>query len=561
MDHAVIIHSRRVPIALKEKTDRPGVENTERVNILLVDDHPENLLALEAVLEEPEYHLIKAHSGKEALKSLLDNDAAVILLDVHMPGIDGFETASLIKEREKTRHIPIIFLTAVNKADRYIFKGYDVGAVDYILKPFDADILKAKVKVFVALYLKTEQLKKREAILRHGEKREHERKLLEQQRTSRRRYRNLAEAIPQIVWTARSDGAIDYCNEQWFSYTGLSFEESGGWGWRNALHPEDLDRTADEWRKALQIGEAYETECRFKTAGGAYRWHLVRALPEKDEDGKIIGWLGTGTDIDGQKRSEETLRGLVQELSEKKKEAEEASRLKSHFVSNVSHELRTPLNAIIGYASLLLERTLGKINPRQAEALANLQRNAKDLLSLINNLLDLSKIESGKVEVRVEPVELKRIVEEICESVQPLKQGKEIEIRCEIPRDLHLIQSDPFKIRQIFSNLLSNAVKFTERGSIVISISNRDCPRGLLSIVRDTGIGMKEEDLPSIFDPFHQIDRSMTRQAGGTGLGLTIVKTAVEIVQGTIEVESELGRGSTFTVFLPDHSAGKPDSR
>jgi PAS domain S-box-containing protein len=542
------------PVLLKERII--ATEIKEKINILLVDDHPENLLALEAVLDAPHYYLIKANSGKEALKWLLDEDAAVILLDVHMPVLDGFETATLIKEREKTRHIPIIFLTAVNKADRYVFKGYNVGAVDYILKPFDADILKSKVKVFADLYLKTEQLKNREAALRQNEKGEHERKLLEQQKESRQRYQNLAEAIPQIVWTARPDGAVDYYNRRWFEYTGLSAEKTAGWGGQNVLHPDDLPLTMDEWQKAIHTGDPYEMECRLKKADGSYRWYLVRAVPERDGDDKVVAWLGTSTDIDEQKRSQETLRALVAELTHRKKEAEEANRLKSHFVSNVSHELRTPLNAIIGYAALLIDKTLGKINSKQEEALSNLQRNGKDLLNLINNLLDLSKIESEEVPLLIEPVDLKAMIEEICANVQSLKQGKEIEIRCPMVESLRPIHNDPFKIRQIISNLLSNAIKFTEKGSITISAGNREAPGGVLLSIEDTGIGMREEDIPSIFDPFRQIDGSITRQAGGTGLGLTIVKTAVEIVQGTIEVKSTVGKGSTFTVFLPDHAAG-----
>ncbi len=547
------------PVSLKE---RPlATEVQEKVNILLVDDHPENLLALEAVLEEPHYHLIKANSGKEALKWLLDEEAAVILLDVHMPVLDGFETASLIKEREKTRHIPIIFLTAVNKADRYVFKGYTVGAVDYILKPFDADILKSKVKVFVDLYVKTMQLKIREALLRQSEKREHERKLLEQQETSLQRYQNLAEAIPQIVWTARADGAVDYYNRRWFEYTGLSFEKTGGWGGRNALHPDDFEPAMEEWQKAIRNGQMYEMECRIKKADGTYRWHLVRALPEQDSDGKVVAWLGTGTDIEEQKHLQQTLRGLVEELTEKKKEAEEANRLKSHFVSNVSHELRTPLNAIIGYSALLLDKTLGKINPKQEEALSNLLRNGKDLLTLINNLLDLSKVEAEEAPLLIEPVDLKVMIEETCQNFPALRQGKEIEIRCQAAEGLYTIHNDAFKIRQILSNLLSNAIKFTERGSITILAVNQENPRGVLLSIEDTGIGMREEDIPSIFDPFRQIDGSITRQVGGTGLGLTIVKTAIEMIQGTLTVKSKLGHGSIFTVFLPDHATGLPPKR
>lgn len=242
---------------------------------------------------------------------------------------------------------------------------------------------------------------------------------------------------------------------------------------------------------------------------------------------------------------------LFEELKKKKQEAEEASRVKSEFVSSVSHELRTPLNAIIGYAYLLIEENFGPINGRQEEALISLNRNAKELLELINNILDLSKIEARKNEVQREPVNLKSLLPETFDNLKPLLTEKAIAVHWEIPENLPVILSDPLKVRQVVLNLLSNAIKFTDQGEIRIAAKNSGDPQGIFLSVQDTGIGMREEDLPTIFDPFRQIDGSLTRQAGGTGLGLAIVKNIIELLQGHIRVESRPGAGSTFTVFFP----------
>src|SRR5882672_3722026 len=192
-----------------------------RTNILLVDDRPQNLLALQAVLEPLEQNLVLAQSGEQALKHLLEADFAVILLDVMMPGLDGFETATLIKERAKTRHIPIIFLTAVSPPEEFVTRGYTIGVVDYLAKPFSPEILRAKVAVFVQLHRKNEQIRQQSELLRLNEKREREREGEELRRLGEKRYQELAESIPQIVFTAAPDGHIAYFNQRWYEYTGL----------------------------------------------------------------------------------------------------------------------------------------------------------------------------------------------------------------------------------------------------------------------------------------------------------------------------------------------------
>jgi len=506
------------------------------MNILLVDDHPENLIALQAVLDSPNYRLVKAKDGMEALRLVLKEDFHLILLDVFMPGLNGFETAAMIRERAKSRQIPIIFITAVNKSDADAARGYSLGAIDYIIKPFDPEILRSKVAALVAL---SGQRNDRRG--NAGGEQEAKEQIAKIERTSQERYRNLANAIPHILWIAGANGQINFFNQPWFSYTGLTFEESEGSGWTKAIHPEDLPASLDRWNKMLEDPDPVEIQCRLKRADGVYRWHLVRALPEKD-NGKIISWLATATDMDEQKR-------LEQILKQKTIEAEEGNRVKSEFVSNVSHELRTPLNAIVGYTSLLLDETYGAMNENQRIPMERVQRNAAELLNLINNLLDLSKVESGKTQIVTEPVDLKQLLPEAIEGVRVLMIGKELAIEWNIQQELHPIETDPLKVRQIFINLLSNSIKFTEKGSIAISAFN--VQGGIQFSVRDTGIGMRPEDLSSIFDPYMQVDDMIRLKTGGSGLGLTIVKSAVRMLHGTIDVRSEYGRGSTFTVFLP----------
>jgi PAS domain S-box-containing protein len=269
----------------------------DRVNILLVDDKQENLVALREVLEPLGENLIFARSGEEALRRLLTDEVAVILLDVQMPDLDGFETAALIKQREKTRAIPILFLTAISKDEHEVFRGYSAGAVDYIFKPFDPDVLRSKVSVFVDLHRKTEQLRRQAELLR-----EHE--LGELRRESEERYRQLADAMPQIVWTAGPDGRATYYNRRWFEYTGLGPAPPDGDEWIDVLHADDLAPTIDRRRETLENGEVFEMQYRFRGSDGVYRWHLGRAVPIRDAAGEIDFWVGTATDIDAQKRTE-----------------------------------------------------------------------------------------------------------------------------------------------------------------------------------------------------------------------------------------------------------------
>jgi signal transduction histidine kinase len=237
------------------------------------------------------------------------------------------------------------------------------------------------------------------------------------------------------------------------------------------------------------------------------------------------------------------------ELRQAKDAAESADRLKSAFLATMSHELRTPLNSIIGFTGILLQELVGPLNPEQKKQMGIVRANSNHLLELINDVLDISKIEAGQLQVSREPIDLKAIAEKVLQTVQPLAQKKSLDLRWDLPETLEPILSDRRRVEQILMNLLGNAIKFTEAGEVRLRVE----PAGadLRIEVSDTGIGMAEADLARLFQPFFQIDTGLTRKYGGTGLGLSICKKLAELLGGRIQVASALGRGSLFTVLLP----------
>ena len=271
------------------------------VQILVVDDHSENRMALRAILSSPDYRIVEAVSGAEALLRLLQEDFAVLLIDVVMPDMSGFELAAAIKERERTAAIPIVFLTAQATDVDLVFKGYRVGAVDYLMKPLVPEMIRAKVAVFAQLYREKRRNERQAALLLEAERHENEFRLMELRLASERRYRTLAQAVPHIVWTANADGFVDYFNQRWFEYTGLSVEQAAG-SWLGIVHADDSARCRTDWENSVRSGEMFQTECRLRASDDAFRWHLCRAVPERSTTGQILSWVGTFTDIDDQKR-------------------------------------------------------------------------------------------------------------------------------------------------------------------------------------------------------------------------------------------------------------------
>ncbi|OWY65789.1 hybrid sensor histidine kinase/response regulator [cyanobacterium TDX16] len=417
------------------------MKSEPKINVLLVDDYPENLVALEATLNSLGQNLVKAYSGKQALKCLLEQDFAVILLDVQMPEMDGFETANLIRQRERSRHTPIIFLTAISDSDDLKSKGYALGAVDYLLKPIDPIILTSKVAVFVELFKKNLEVQRQAA---------------------------------QLV------------------------------------------------AKNLEIFQAQAA----------------------------------------------------------RQQAEAANLMKDEFLAVVSHELRSPLNSILGWSQLMQMRKFDEA--KLCQALKIIERNAKSQAQLIDDILDMSRLMRGKVQLSIQPINAIATIELLLESIRPQLEEKSLQLRTHLDPAAQTIAADPARLRQIIWNLLSNAIKFTpEKGQIEVRLSQEGrkgtgsraaeqqrktlvpnsefrvpnsefSPNYAQIQIIDTGIGIRPEFLPQIFDRFRQADSSITRAFGGLGLGLAIVRQLVILHGGTIEAYSEgEGKGTTFTVRLP----------
>lgn len=368
-------------------------------------------------------------------------------------------------------------------------------------------------------------------------------------RESEGRLRQLADAMPQIVWTSRPDGMLDYSNRRWYEYIEQTETEVSPADWHLRVHPDDLAGAAAAWGRATGSGEPYATEFRVRRADGAYRWFLVRALPIREADGTISRWYGTCTDIHEHRQLQEQNEQLLGSERAARSEAERTSQMKDEFLSTLSHELRTPLNAILGWAQMLRG---DPANSGDVESgLATIERNARAQKGIIEDLLDMSAIVSGKVRLDVQRMDLVSVVEAAVETVRPAATAKGIRLQPVLdPKSRH-VSGDPNRLQQVFWNLLTNAVKFTPKGGSVQVVLERIHSHLEVSVA-DSGEGIAPEFLPHVFDRFRQQDASTTRRHGGLGLGLAIVKQIVELHGGTVHVGSPgLGQGTTFRVMLP----------
>jgi PAS domain S-box-containing protein len=636
--------------ATTDDRDAEGAQR-QRASILMVDDHSSNLLALEAILEPLGQDLVKATSGEEALKHLLQRDFAVILMDVQMPGLDGFQTAALIKQRERTRTIPIIFLTALSRDAAHIFKGYAHGAVDYLLKPFDPEILRSKVGVFVDLFLKEQQIQRQSVLLR-----QREREALERQ--GEERYRRLLDSLPESMWAARADGTLYYANQVWRGYTGWEREELSLGLFLEHVHPEDRDGLRKTWMEAVERASRVEREFRMRRHDGVYRWHLARAVHELNDRGHVAGIIAVATDIDDKKRTEETLArfkatldatvdcvlmfeperlsltyanaGAARQLSTtvdellgtsvlqvegafteegyrkllaplmsgtlpsqtyttshrrrdgtevpvevvlqyvagegqgrfvslardvtERQRAEAALRMASEakdaFLAAASHELRTPLAAAKGHAHLAMLKLGSEAESGPGKSLKIINRQIDRMTKLVEELLDISRLQAGRLSLELERFDLTALVRETCDRMAVLSQAHPLKL--EMPERVEGVW-DRGRLDQVLTNLLSNAIRYSpEGGEVVVRVEEE--AGGVHLSVRDRGVGIPPEKQGLIFERF---GRAHGAKYGGLGLGLTITQGIVEQHGGRIWVESPgvAGEGSTFHVLLPREAA------
>lgn len=505
-------------------------------SVLIVNDQPMQLLALEAVLADLRHNLTRATSGREALRLLLKQEYAVILLDVNMPDMDGFETAALIRQRKSSETTPIIFLTAMTPDGTHMSRGYALGAVDYISTPIVPNVLKAKVAVFVDLFRKTEQVKRQVAELKRAEE-EHAR-LTASVEEQRARLAAVMSSMSDGLFLVDPDQRVRYCNARAGELLGVEPEGLRGqrlnfvFGRIQANRPPPSPPRAETenepdnpwelaWAKAAE-----RPSFEFSVQDAIRRDLLVQLFPVSDGAG-----IATGVGV--------VLRDVTAER--------DLQRTKDEILSVVSHELRTPLASLVGFADLLLTREYDEARKRQF--LTVIREEGHRLTALINDFLDLQRMERAHQEMllltHADPHQL------LEHAVTSASDDGSHPIVLDAPDPLPLVRADADRIHQVLANLLSNARKYSpEPGEIKVSARRVD---GAVEVsVQDHGLGIPPDALPRLFEKFYRVDNSDRRNITGTGLGLAICRQIIAAHGGHIWAESAgVGQGARLSFTLP----------
>ena len=391
-----------------------------------------------------------------------------------------------------------------------------------------------------------------------------ERKQAEEKlRESEYEFRLLAESMPQIVWITEPDGNNIYFNHQYQDYTGLTLEESYGTGWIKSFHPDDKQLAWDAWQNAVNNNDMYSIECRLRKYDGSYCWWLIRGVPVLDINGQISKWFGTCTDINEIKQAEKLLEQQYEEymqlneqlrvsnyhLEIEKEHAQESEKLKTAFLQNMSHEIRTPLNGILGFSNLLQADDLTKEEIKEYTGV--IQNSGQRLMETVGNILDISKIETGQIEIKNKSFSLNALMSSLLTffSNTATIKGVILDYHVALKTPDSFIESDELKLNQILSNLINNALKFTTEGKVEFGYTLKNSE--IEFYVKDTGVGIPEESKNRMFVRFAQANLSITRGYEGAGLGLSICKGLVELLDGKIWFESEVNVGSTFFFTVP----------
>jgi signal transduction histidine kinase/DNA-binding response OmpR family regulator len=516
--------------------------------ILIVDDRPENLFALKSILELNNFEVDSAQSGEEALYKILKKTYHLVILDVQMPEMDGFEVAEMILSYSKSKDTPIIFLSAISKEKKFITKGYKAGAVDYITKPVDPDILLLKVASVYAMSEKKEELNKMQAVLL--QEIEIRKKSQHELVAKNEELQSVMESMPQIAFTINKAGEIEYTNKKWIEFIGNTKIFPN-------LHSENKN-TLHTWKKCFNAGYEFSEEVKLKEVNSEiYKYFLLKIIPVTQDD-HIIKWVGTFTDIEQQKSANEILEQKVEErTSELSKKNEElvAFNYELQQVSWVlSHDLKEPVRKILTYANLIKDRYLGN----DVNALPYFNRiidSSERIAALIDDLLDFSRV-SGSI--KFEPVDLNEVIDNVLSDLEIQVEQEHATIQVE---KLPVIQASPNHIRQLFQNLITNALKFSKQNTPPVvkisatpveslSFESKQNPAGTFCRIElaDNGIGFNEKFLDKIFQVFQRLDNN---KAEGTGIGLAIVKKIVERHNGIITAHSKENEGATFIIVLP----------
>jgi len=528
------------------------------VNILIVDDEPKNLIVLESLLDDPDYRVVRAESADQALLALIADDFALLILDIRMPDITGFELAQMIKERKKTAQVPIIFLTAYYNEDQHVLEGYGSGAVDYLHKPVNAAILRSKVAVFAELYRKNREcgMANGALLIEVTQRRQAEEELrqlndtLEQRvtqrtlalRASEEKYRSLFDSIDEgfcIIEKVRgdTDAQLDFrhieVNPAFEIQAGVS--NVVGKTLRQAF-PDLAEQWYVIYDTILETGEPSRLELELWAGGPVLELYAFRVAGGTQSRVAVIF-----KDISVRKRVDSELKVALAA-------AEKANSAKSEFLSSMSHELRSPLNAILGFAQLL-DTASPALPPKHKDSPKQILKAGWYLLELINEVLDLAKIESGSVSMSLESSSLNELLRDCQAMIEPQARKSGIRVRFSHPEVPLFVLADRTRVKQVFVNLLSNAIKYNRAGGTVdvtCSAGAGDCVRVSF---RDTGEGLGPDKLAQLFQSFNRLGQEAGFEEG-TGIGLVVSKQLIEIMGGTIGVQSTVGVGSVFWIEL-----------
>jgi len=520
------------------------METSPTPQILIVDDNPSQLTALRAILDGLGSTVQCVGSGRDALRALLHHDFAAILLDVNMPTLDGFETAALIRQRPRSEHTPIIFITA-SVDETHVARGYSLGAVDYIHTPVVPEVLRAKVTVFIELFRTSGEVRRQADSLRRRAEQLHgltAASLAIHEATSIERMLPVVAEQARVILGA-AFGAARLRHEQGRVSQGEA---------RTLGHRADARALLDAAIARAVPSAPIRIMCRDDEERDP---EVALGVALTGRDDRAVGMLIVTGKLDGEFTTDDEavlvqlarMASLAAENT-RYQEEREANRLKDEFLATVSHELRTPLTAMLSWVRLLQDGRLP--TPERARALEVIDRNARAQARLIDDLLDTSRIVTGKLAITREPVALEHTVVDAVEAVRPEVDAKGVEIAVALDADL-TVSGDPRRLQQVLGNLLSNAVKFTPRGGR-IEVAVRRTEEHAEMRVSDTGAGIDPEFLPHVFDRFRQADTSTTRTHGGLGLGLAIVRHLVELHGGVAFAEGRGAQpGATFVVRLP----------
>jgi PAS domain S-box-containing protein len=523
---------------MPELTESAGISPLppadSKANILLVDDSAANLLVLGALLGGLDVNLVEARSGEEALQRIQSDEFAVVLLDVFMPEMDGFETAKRLRDDNRSRHIPIIFLTAADIDREQFESGYALGAVDFLIKPLLPVVLQAKVRGFVELFEEKRRTRREAELLR----------LL------------VEGASDYAIFRLDAEGYVSSWNVGAERIKQYHANEIIGQHFSRFYPQEAVDRgwPAHELKVARAEGRFEDEGWRVRKDGTQF-WANVVITALRDESGYLRGFSKITRDMTERKKAEESARRLVAETTARGL-AEENERRKDEFLATLAHELRNPLAAIRNSLQVLKMPRLDAPAAQQTREM--MERQVHHLVRLVDDLLDVSRVMRGKIELRKELVELATVIARAVETAKPLIETQGHELSISVPAESLLVDADPVRLAQVIGNLLTNSARYSEPNGQIWLSARQEGEQAVLT-VRDAGIGIAPDMLPHVFELFVQADHSTSKAHGGLGIGLTLVKNLVEMHGGNVEASSAgLGQGCEFVVRLPLQKQASP---